>query len=101
MTEGSEEPAARALASVIRIADRRIPFGEAGATDARAHADYLGGLAGFGPTQRVRPVARAWKELADELDKCDAKTVAELDPETVIAYAERIWILPPPTSMLK
>lgn len=100
MAEPSEEPAARALASVIRVAERRIPFGEAGAADARAHAAYLGELAGFGPTQRVRPVARAWNELADELDKRDAETVAELDPQTVVAYAERLWILPPPTSML-
>ncbi len=97
---GEAEAAARALAIVVRVGEQRIPFGEAGPAQARAHAEYLGELTGFGPTQRVRPIAHGWRELAEELERRQAAAVSELDPGTVVAYAERLWILPPPQSML-
>ena len=100
MAEENEELAGRALAKVIPVNGVRRAFGEVGSDDARAHGEQLAELTSFGPTQRVRPVARAWKELADELEARSAETVADLDPETIVSYAHRLWILPPPTSQL-
>ncbi len=100
VSETPEEMARRALAKVIPVNEAKCAFGEVGAAAARTHGEQLAELTSFGPTQRIRPVARAWKELADELEKRGAETVAELDPATVVGYAERLWIIPPPTSML-
>lgn len=100
MAETTEEMAGRAFAKVIPVSGAKCAFGEVGSADARAHGEQFAELTSFGPTQRVRPVARAWKELADELEERGLTTVADLDPETVVAYAHRLWILPPPTSQL-
>ena len=51
--------------------------------------------AGWGPTQRVAAVARAWAELGDEMRSSGAERVLELEPATVVSYAERLWVLPP------
>ena len=100
----AEDEARGRLAEVLEIeipiAGARIAFGEIGADLAREHGTGLGELAGFGPTQRIRPVARAWGELASALESAGAASVRELDQEQVIAFAERLWVVPPPRSML-
>ncbi len=100
MEQAIEETAKRALAKVIPVGDGKRAFGEVGAGDARRQGERLAELTSFGPTQRVRPVARGWKELADELEARSAEAVADLDPETIVTYAQRLWIIPPPTSQL-
>lgn len=74
---------------------RSKPFGELSLDEVRARADELRAAVGFGPTARVAPVARAWRELAMEMEKRGAATVAQLDPALVAERAERLWIVSP------
>jgi hypothetical protein len=71
------------------------------ATDADGRAAALGEAAGFGPTTRVRPVARAWGELAALLREREAATVSELGAETVVDFAERLWVIPKQGSLMQ
>jgi hypothetical protein len=80
-------------------ADRR--FGELTVEDVRAHAAELRSAAGWGPTARIAPVAQAWRELADDMARERAATVADLGPERVAAAAERLWVVPPGGSLLR
>jgi hypothetical protein len=80
-------------------ADRR--FGELGVNDVRAHAAELRSAAGWGPTARIATVAQAWRELADEMSRCGAATVADLGAERAAALAERLWVVPPGGSLLR
>lgn len=71
------------------------PFGSLTAEDARAHADELRAVVGWGPTARVAPVAQAWRELSLALDRAGAASVAELEPATVLDLAPRLWVTLP------
>lgn len=75
-------------------------FGELGSAQARSQAAELAEAGGWGPMAKVVGVAQAWRELADELDRSGAATVAELDPETSQRYARRLWMIPPGGSLL-
>lgn len=76
-------------------------FGELTVDDVRAHAAELRSAAGWGPTARVASVARAWRELADEMAEAQAGTVADLGTERAAALAERLWVVPPGGSLLR
>jgi hypothetical protein len=80
-------------------ADRR--FGELTVDDVRAHAAELSAATGWGPTARVASVARAWRELAEEMARANAATVADLDAEHTAALAGRLWVVPPGGSLLR
>jgi hypothetical protein len=80
-------------------ADRR--FGELSVEDVRAHAAELRSAAGWGPTARVATVARAWRELADDMTRERAATVADLGPQRAAEVAERLWVVPPGGSLLR
>jgi hypothetical protein len=80
-------------------ADRR--FGELTVDDVRALAAELGAATGWGPTARVASVARAWRELAEEMARANAATVADLDAERTAALAGRLWVVPPGGSLLR
>jgi hypothetical protein len=80
-------------------AERR--FGELTAEDVRAHAAELGSAAGWGPTARVAAVARAWRELADEMAREKAATVADLGEQRAAQAAQRLWVVPPGGSLLR
>jgi len=80
-------------------ADRR--FGELSVDDVRAHAAELRSAAGWGPTARIATVARAWRELADEMATAGAATVAELGAERAEELAQRLWVVPPGGSLLR
>jgi hypothetical protein len=67
----------------------------------RAHAAELRSAAGWGPTARVATVARAWRELADEMAGAGAATVADLGGERAAALAEGLWVVPPGGSLLR
>jgi hypothetical protein len=93
------DPAAL-LAEPVFAGDRSKPFGELTLAEVQARADELRAAAGWGPTARVAPVARAWAELGRRMEAAGARTVAQLDPETIAAQAEPLWIVPPGGSLL-
>ena len=76
------------------------PFGELTIAQARERADELRSAVGFGPTVRIAPVARAWRELTMALERAGAGTVAELEPATVMELAPKLWVVPPGGSLL-
>jgi hypothetical protein len=80
-------------------ADRR--FGELTVEDVRSHATELRSAAGWGPTARIATVAQAWRELADDMVREGAATVADLGPERAAEAAERLWVVPPGGSLLR
>jgi hypothetical protein len=80
-------------------ADRR--FGELTVEDVRGHAAELRSAAGWGPTARIATVAQAWRELADDMARAQAATVADLGPERAAEVAERLWVVPPGGSLLR
>jgi hypothetical protein len=89
------------LAESVFAGGRSKPFGELTIAEVRARADELRGVAGFGPTARVAPVAMAWGELARQMQGEGAKLVSELDPAAVAERAEALWIVPPGGSLLR
>jgi len=80
-------------------AERR--FGELTVEDVRAHAAELGSAAGWGPTARIATVARAWRELAEDMARDHVATVADLGEERAAQAAERLWVVPPGGSLLR
>jgi hypothetical protein len=82
----------------IRGADR--PFGELTVEDARARADELRAVTGWGPTVRVAPVAQAWRELAMTMERSGAASVSELDPKVVVELAQKLWVVLPGGPMM-
>jgi hypothetical protein len=77
------------------------PFGELRLEDVRAHAAELSSAVGWGPTARVATVARAWRELADAMERAGATAVAELGDEEAAGWAERLWVVPPGGGLLR
>jgi hypothetical protein len=85
----------RILAQEVFIRGASRPFGELTADDARSRADELRAAVGWGPTARVAPVARAWRELTMAMDRAGAAAVAELEPEVLVELAPRLWVTLP------
>jgi len=77
----------------IRAANR--PFGELTLADARERADELRAVTGWGPTVRVAPVARAWRELTIAMERSGADRVRDLDTEQVLELAPKLWVVLP------
>lgn len=88
------------LAQTVYIDGANRPFAEITPEQARSRADELKAAVGFGPTARVAPVARAWRELMIALEGAGAATVAELAPEVVEELAPKLWVVPPGGSLL-
>jgi hypothetical protein len=76
------------------------PFGEVTAADARRRSEELGEAGSWGPLARVAGVAAAWRELAEELGRTGSACVAELDAASALAFAKRVWVIPPRGSLL-
>lgn len=91
----ADEKLRRALAAEVHDGEGYVPFGELGVAEAEAQFERLREATGFGPTMRVRPVADAWRELAKAMSEHGAASVAALEPDQVIAFAEGTWVLPP------
>jgi hypothetical protein len=83
------------LAQPVFIDGANVPFGKLTPDQVRARAGELRSTAGWGPTARVAPVARAWAELASAMDGAAAKTVAALPAELVAELAPRLWVVLP------
>ena len=85
----------RLLAKEVFIGGANHQFGELTVQDAQSHADELRSMAGWGPTMRVAPVARAWRELAITMEREGAATVGQLDEQTLSGLVERLWVVMP------
>lgn len=90
----------RARAGVVSVGGAGRPFGELTAADARAQAARLKEAGTWGPLQRVAKVAMAWAELARVIEEAKVDTVGELDDETVLLWAERVWVIAPESGMI-
>ena len=88
------------LGQAVSIRSQSIPFGELTLEDVRARADELRSVVGFGPTVRVAPVARAWRELSIAMERAGAGAVREVDPEIVLRLAPQMWVVPPGGTLL-
>lgn len=91
---------AEILRTTVFIDGANRPFGELTLDQVRRRADELRAAVGFGPTARIAPVARAWRELSIALEQAGAATVGRLAPEPVLALAPKLWIVPPGGSLL-
>ncbi len=85
----------RVLAQSVYVPGGSRPFGELTAEAVRARAAELKAVTGFGPTAKVGAVARAWAELAAELQQQGAASVAQLPAEKVLSLAPRLWVSMP------
>jgi len=95
MTSGPEAQRDQILDRQIYIGGANRSFRDVTVEGARARADELRAATGFGPTARVAPVARAWRELVIEMDRSGAATVGELDTAVLTALAPKLWVVMP------
>ncbi len=103
MTPPEPVPAAQletVLGTPIAIDGTQRAFGTLTREQVCARAAELKAAVGFGPTVRVAPVARAWRELEIALDRAGVGVVAELSGESILALAPKLWVLPPGGSLL-
>ena len=92
---GAGSEVERVLGQEVFIRGANRPFGDLTRDDAASRADELRAAVGWGPTARVAPVAQAWRELAMAMDRTGATTVRELDADTLLALAPRLWVTLP------
>ena len=92
--------AQEARTRTVHIGERDVPFAEVTPDDARAQASELKSAGSWGPLQRVAKVALAWGELARVMESEEAATVGDLDDETIVLWAERVWVIAPEEGMI-
>jgi hypothetical protein len=83
------------LGQQLYIGGANRSFAEVTVEGARSRADELRAATGFGPTARVAPVARAWRELVLEMERSGVATVGELDTDVLTALAPKLWVVMP------
>jgi hypothetical protein len=88
------------LAATVYVDGENRPFGQLTLEQVRGRADELRAAIGWGPTARVAPVARAWRELTMALEQGGVGMVGELEPETIADLAPKLWVVPPGGSLL-
>jgi hypothetical protein len=96
MKAGDRDP----LAEKVFCGGAYKAFGDITAADARSRAAEFGEAGSWGPLAKVAGVAAAWRELAAELEQTGSKSVAGLDPKVAMAFAKRVWAVPPRGSLL-
>lgn len=89
------------LERTVFIGGAQRPFGELTLEDVSAGAAELREVSGWGPTMRVAPVARAWRELASEMERAGAVSVSQLDPQLLAPLARRMWVLMPDDPIMR
>ena len=93
---GEADPAIEEiLATTVFIRGANRPFAELTLDDVSTRADELRAATGWGPTARVAPVARAWRELSLEMQRGAASRVRELDPGVLGGLAPSLWVVLP------
>ena len=85
----------RLLAEPVFAQGGTRPFGELTRAHVRERADELRAVTGWGPTARVAPIARAWRELAVIMERSGAGVVAELAEEELLRLGHSLWVLTP------
>lgn len=88
------------LVRTVSISGTMVAFGDVTLEAARTQSAELGALAGWGPMAKVGSIARAWGELAKNLEGRGATTVADLDPGMVKKTAVDLWVIPPERGMI-
>jgi hypothetical protein len=83
------------LHAAVFIGGENRRFGELTLEQVRARADELRAAIGWGPTARVAPVARAWRELALAMERGGVASVADLDPQLLRPLAPQLWVVLP------
>jgi hypothetical protein len=83
------------LTTLVFVSGSNRPFGELTVDDVRGRAAELREATGWGPTARVAPVARAWRELSQEMERAGAGRVAELDSGVLAELAPQLWVVMP------
>lgn len=83
------------LATQVFAGGANRPFSDLTLEHVRSRADELRAATGWGPTARVAPVARAWRELSMEMERAGASTVGDLDPSVVGPLAPQLWVTLP------
>jgi hypothetical protein len=71
------------------------PFGSLTCEDVADRARELRGVAGWGPTARVAPVARGWQSLADAMALAGVATVADLGSSELEQLTRGLWLTLP------
>ncbi len=92
--------AERALSTPVFCDGEYRPFRELGPAESRLLAEQLRSAGSWGPLSRVAGVAQAWLELAEAIEESGGERVGELASEQVVAFARRLWIVPPPGGLL-
>jgi hypothetical protein len=95
MTSADDAEREQILDQQIYIGGANQSFGNVTLADVRARADELRATTGWGPTARVAPVARAWRELVLEMERSGCSTVGELDTAVLTALAPKLWVVMP------
>ena len=88
------------MSAPVHQGERYVPFGDLTAAEVRAQAERIGSAGGWGPLARAAKVARAWRELGAAMDAGRAERVRDLEPEAVVEWAERAWVIPPAGGMI-
>ena len=88
------------LERTVSITGKMVAFGAIDVEAARTQASELGALTGWGPMAKVGSIARAWTELAKNLEGRGAATVADLEPGMIKKAAEDLWVIAPERGMI-
>ena len=88
------------MSAPVHQGERYVVFGNLTAADVRGQAERIGSAGSWGPLARAAKVARAWGELGAAMDTAGAERVRELEPEAVVEWAERTWVIPPAGGMI-
>jgi hypothetical protein len=88
-----------ALSAQVHQGESYVGFGELTVAEVEGRAAELGSVGSWGPLQRAAKVSRAWADLGRIMRERGAATVADLDAETIVKFAEYTWVLPPPIGM--
>lgn len=83
------------LAQPVFIRGANQPFGQLTLEEVRERADELRAATGWGPTARVAPVARAWRQLAMDMERAGVPTVGELPVDRLDELAPQLWVVLP------
>jgi hypothetical protein len=86
---------ASALGAEVHQGEHYVPFGKLTLAEVEGRAESIGAVGGWGPLARAAKVARAWSDLAAQMRERGAATIGELDPATVVRFAEYLWVIPP------
>jgi hypothetical protein len=89
------EPSADLVNRQVFIRGANRPFGELTREDVRQRAEELRSVTGWGPTARVAPVARAWRELALEMERQGVHAVGDVDGDSLARLAPQLWVVLP------